>query len=522
MPETNFLQEFLAMRRRSTPWLAVRTPDYRATYLAMLKYEAAHHYDSRERSEPKLPKAVFWNCVTGPKTPIVEGSGEPASEQVQKELGTNEDAPFQVLRNALDMDDNAILFFVVPSNDLLENPFTIQAIADLREPFKGKGCMLVLIGPEIRLPALIQEDIPVLDDPLPDAKELAEVVCSVIEAGNKSLEASKKKPIELEVEEVERAASICLGMTRFAAEEAVARKLTDKGIDFKTLVNVQRAVVEQSSGNALKFEVQPWSFRDMGGADAFRDFMQGIYSGPRRPKIVVRVDEIDKNITSASTGTVADNTGVSQDLLRSFLLTLEDNDHLALLSVGPPGVGKTLSSIATGNEFGCKTLAFDMGAVKGSLVGESEMRMRRVMQIILAMGGRDVLWIATCNRVDTLPPELQARFWLGTWFWDLPTDKEKTLIWGIQRKRYEISPKDKTPADAQWVGRDIRNACRLAAMRRCTLEEAAKFITITGTVNAAEIERSRDTAQKKGYLSAALPGAYKRPEQRQTGRAMKN
>ena len=51
----------------------------------------------------------------------------------------------------------------------------------------------------------------------------------------------------------------------------------------------------------------------------FKQFLQGLFSGPRRPRLVVRWDEIDKSVSSAASGTIADNTGVSQDMLKVLL-----------------------------------------------------------------------------------------------------------------------------------------------------------------------------------------------------------
>jgi hypothetical protein len=67
---------------------------------------------------------------------------------------------------------------------------------------------------------------------------------------------------------------------------------------------------------------------------------------------------------------------------------------------------------------------------------------RTMMDIIQVVGGRDVLFLATANRLDTLPPELQRRFNLGIWYFDVPTKDERAAIWKIQAKRYGAECKD--------------------------------------------------------------------------------
>jgi hypothetical protein len=54
----------------------------------------------------------------------------------------------------------------------------------------------------------------------------------------------------------------------------------------------------------------------------------------------------------------------------------------------------------------------DMGAMQGSLVGESQKAIRANMKVIKSMAGRGgVLFIATMNKLQVIPPEL--RWWFG-------------------------------------------------------------------------------------------------------------
>lgn len=480
----DLISEFKEIRKVSTPWCVVRTTDYRSVI---------------NQFKELADDVLVWTCVDGPY--VVKGDKSTT-------IGTSDDAPFTILKNSIDnLPTGAILFFVIPDNTILENSFVIQAISNVRDYFKSNKRTLVILGTNPVMPPFLSEDVPVLDDPLPLETELKALSVNLVSS-------LKEKYPDLAVpdSDLEKGSAACLGMTRFAAEEAISRKLRKSSIDLAGLSLVRKSVIETASNRALMFEKEPWTFDNIGGLSAFKQFMTDLYQGPKPFKLVVRVDEIDKSVTAASSGTVADNTGVSQDILKTLLTSIEDNKWLGLLAVGGPGTGKTLASICTGNQFQVQTLALDLGAVKGSLVGESEQKIRRVLDILKTVGGENVLIMATANRLDTIPPELIRRFWLGTWFWDLPTDEERKAIWTIQRKRFQIPDSDATPVDTGWTGSDIRNCCQMAWITRTTLMKAADRISLVGKSARQQIETLRTLAEQSDWRSANLPGAYRRPK----------
>ena len=142
------------------------------------------------------------------------------------------------------------------------------------------------------------------------------------------------------------------------------------------------------------------------------------------------------------------------------------------------------------------------------------------MDIIGAVGGKDALFLATANRLDTLPPELQRRFNLGIWFFDVPSAQERASIWKIQARRVGLEPKD-LPDDSGWVGNDIRNCCQTAYMLSTSLKKAAEWITLVGRTARADIERLRDLAENLGFLSANQPGVFRRVKETSNGRVIK-
>jgi hypothetical protein len=492
-------QDFHRLRCAATPWCLILTPDYRECQRSLCKMLT-------EQDEP--PSLWAWDCLQGHRC---------LSEAAQTGfLGSPDDtvqAPALLLKKALELSANSVLFFIVPKNDMVEDAAVIQGLANLRNEFKANRRTLVLLGRNVKLPSFLSEDVPVLDDPLPNDAESKRIIEGLVKEF-RALEGFDACP-----EKIERAADLCRGLTRFATEEAVSRNLTKQGIDLKGLADIQRRIVEMATERGLVYERGQETFDDIGGQASFKQFLQGLFSGPRRPRLVVRWDEIDKSVSSAASGTSADNTGVSQDMLKVLLTSMQDNNWLGTILVGAPGTGKTLSSVCTGNTFQVRTLVGDLGAARASLVGESERRIRTMMDIIQAVGGRDVLFLATANRLDTLPPELQRRFNLGIWYFDVPTDKERVSIWKIQTQRFELECRD-LPDDAGWVGSDIRNCCQTAYMLKTSLKEAAQWITLVGRTARADIERLRDMAENLGFLSANQPGVFRR-DKGTNGRAIK-
>jgi hypothetical protein len=481
-------EDFRELRRVSTPWTCIVTPDYRATVYELLKVRL----NGKEE-----PPSVLWTCVDGPQ----ERSGNPM------DLGTADDPPSMILKNALKLAENSILFWVVPDtfdvpNHSWSNPFTVQATANLRDAFKSNRRTLVILSIDGKLPPLIADDVPVLRDPLPTLVELTGIAKDITDSAE-----VKVKPADLS-----KAASLCLGMTRFSAEEAIARATRKKGIDLPQLSIAQREVIEQSSERGLMFERGSESFEDIGGLEQIKKFSKRLFSGERPPTVIVRIEEIEKAMAGTGSGGVGDTTGVSQDQLGVLLTAMEDNDWVGFLAVGIPGSGKSLISKAMGNTYKVPTVNMDLGALKGQYVGTSEGKVRKAMSILKSFAGNGAFFVATSNGLNTIPPELRRRFRYGIWCFDILTREEREAVWKINLKRFNLPIDSKRPDDTDYVGSDIRNICDLAFRLRCPLTEAAEYIVPVAKSDPGAVQRLRDSAHGK-FLSASVAGVYRRPEQ---------
>lgn len=188
---------------------------------------------------------------------------------------------------------------------------------------------------------------------------------------------------------------------------------------------------------------------------------------------------------------------------------MEDNGWSGQIAVGPPGCAKSMYGQALGASHNVPTIAVDLGAAKGSLVGESERRVRGIVKTLQAVAGRGAHWVATCNRLETLPPELRRRFRFGLWYFDLPDGEERAGIWKLQMNAFGLGADQERPEDDGWTGADIRNCCEIAWRLKASLVAAAQFITPVAKSDPESIERLRKLAHKR-FLSASYAGTYDR------------
>ena len=131
------------------------------------------------------------------------------------------------------------------------------------------------------------------------------------------------------------------------------------------------------------------------------------------------------------------------------------------------------------------------------------------------------LFIATCNKIASLPPELRRRFKLGTFYVDLPDAAERNVIWKLKLKHFGIAD-GKKPDDKGWTGAEIEACCDIAYRCDMTLLEAAKFIVPVSKSASDQIEALRTMASGR-FISASQPGLYeyRKDQPENTGRKMR-
>lgn len=308
----------------------------------------------------------------------------------------------------------------------LDAPEIIQAIQSGVPKWKATGCALIMISPMIQMRPEIEKYFHVLDLPLPSDDELFTLQ---IEMGK-----------SVNVRPNRKAARAARGLTEFEAETANALSLIKKGHFSTRIISKVKAQMIRRSG-LLEFW-QPADIQDVGGLGNLKRFIE--------------------------------------NRSRSFQ---PDNETLprpkGILLAGIPGTGKSLSCKAAASILGWPLIRLDIGALKNSLVGESERRIRQATQVIDAFG-EGVIWIdeveksfagtkssgetdagttagmfshfltwmaetttsvlvmATANNISQLPPEfMRAGRFDAVFFVDTPTSIERAEIIKIMNRKYK-------------------------------------------------------------------------------------
>ena len=204
------------------------------------------------------------------------------------------------------------------------------------------------------------------------------------------------------------------------------------------------------------------------------------------------------------------------ELTGTVLAWMQDRNADGCILIGPPGAAKSLVAKATGNTAGIPTIAFDLGAMQNALVGASGERLRAALKVVDAVTNGRSLWIATCNSIGALPPELRRRFTLGTFFFDLPSPEERAVIWKIYVDKYGVS--GELPDDDGWTGAEIKECCRKAYRLKLTVKESAEYIVPVSRSAADQIKALRQQASGK-FISASYRGVYQFQESAPAPRA---
>jgi len=376
----------------------------------------------------------------------------------------------------------------------LNEPPVIQAIQNNLSGYKTKGITLVIISPDAKLPLELEREVVVLDFPLPTREELKSILGGLVESTG------------IEPEDAEAVLDAAQGLTWEEAENAMALALVrQKQFDPHTICTLKAQMVEKSA--ALQFSQFTETFATLGGLENLKEWVLNRFQN-RRPGLPFR----------------------------------------GILLLGVPGTGKSHFAKALGNEVGWPVLSLDMGRVFGSLVGESEAKMREALKVVDAMapcvlfideiekglagvggsstdggttqrvGGTFLQWlndhtsqvfvIATCNDFAKIPPEYtRMGRWDCLWFVDNPGPREQLDILDIYLNQFlgktigtmmaESDGRVKIPDLDGYSGAEIRQVAIEAAYNGGDLEAAARFVIPISKSQKQQMDALREWARAR-------------------------
>jgi AAA+ superfamily predicted ATPase len=311
-----------------------------------------------------------------------------------------------------------------------------RKLRSLAQRLKFTRKSILITGPSAKMPPEFKDEAVLLDYPPPTAAELDAVLNTLARAPGVKMNLTKLGR--------EKLVQASLGLTSAQAHRVFSRAIVTDGVlddrDITLVTDEKKQIIRESE--ALEYYEFTETPADVGGLEVLKEWL--------------RLRE--KAFTQAA---------------RDY--GLPPPKGIAL--IGIPGTGKSLTARMIAGLWRLPLLRFDVGAVFGSLVGESEERTRRALQVAgavapcvlwldemeksLAHGGEDagtstrvfgtiLTWmqekkvacfvVATANDISRLPPELlrKGRF-DEIFFLDLPTQVERAEIFSVHlRKRKRL------------------------------------------------------------------------------------
>lgn len=327
------------------------------------------------------------------------------------------------------------------------DPIVLRTVRNLAKSLQSASAdsarTVIVLTPSSEVPPELAGHATVIDYPLPDRAEIAQILDDVLSA----------LPEDVRVNAApngtrDAAIDAAVGLSAEEASNCYAKSLV-------TLRKIDPAIVSSEKKRVIAREkVLTWHDPDprgldaIGGLDVLKDWLRA-----RKAAFSPRA--------------------------RAFGLPAPKGAML----VGVPGCGKSLTAKAVASAWAMPLLRLDMGALKSKWVGESEGNIRKALQVAeavspcvlwldeieKALGGStgpqgdggvaadalgavlswmqeregSVFVVATANDVRSLPPELLRKGRFDEVFWvDLPTFDERKAILDATLKQYGRSLTD--------------------------------------------------------------------------------
>ena len=447
----SFVEQFVLLLKSRVPLIIVVTPEEQRT-LELVN-------EARKKRDPKS-WLVSWDLAEKFAYPI-ESDPQKLPEAPEPKMAMD-----KILELSKSRSSNGDIYVLRDFHDLWKsNPEYKRRLKSLATKLPLTKSSVVVTTPHRDIPAELRDVALVIELDLPTASDLRLHLDKKLE----QIEKSDKITIKLDGNGRQQLANAAVGLSRSQADRAFNKALVNDGIlddqDVVLVMEEKKSVVRESG--ALEFYSPGEGGQDaVGGLEVLKGWL-------------------DKR--SHAFSEEAKNYG------------LPSPRGLAL--IGIPGTGKSLSAKLIARQWRMPLLRLDIGAVFGSLVGESEEKIRKALKLAelvapcvlwideleksLSSGDSDggtskrvlgtfLTWmqekrspifvVATANDVSALPPELLRRGRFDEiFFLDLPTSVERGEIvkvhLGKRRRQVRDFELDRIVAASEgYVGAEIEQA----------------------------------------------------------------
>ena len=324
--------------------------------------------------------------------------------------------------------ETASVFVLKDYDNFLKDLSVIRKLKNLNRELKTQPKNLIIIAPEVNIPESLRELITIVEFPLPNYIEIKEELKRLINSLQQNI-------LENQLNELTIA---CQGLSLERIRRVLSKIITKYGtineLSPNLILEEKKQIIQQSK--LLEFCVPNKKLSDLGGLDNFKLWLK-------------QRDE-----------------AFSQSALDYGLPYPK-----GLLLVGVQGTGKSIAAKIIADEWKLPLLKLDFGRLFASLVGQSESRVRKMIQTAEALAPC-VLWVdeidkafagtqtsgdsgttsrvlatfitwlaekttpvfvvATANNIEWIPPEVirKGRF-DEIFFLGLPTRKEREAIFEV-------------------------------------------------------------------------------------------
>jgi SpoVK/Ycf46/Vps4 family AAA+-type ATPase len=340
--------------------------------------------------------------------------------------------------------EESTLFVLRDLHFILKNPQgdrnapVVREIKNLSKELKRSRQTLILLSHTLEVPEEFQEEVTVVDFPLPDAKEINYLISQLVVP-------EKLKLLGLAREQLIKA---CQGLSRARIGRVLAKALAEKQevneSDIDSVLEEKKQVIRQTG--ILEFFKPQESLKNVGGLDNLKQWVK-----------------------------------IRQNAFTEEARRYGIPNPKGVLLVGIQGTGKSLSVKTIAHEWRLPLLRLDAGRLFGGVVGESESRTRQMIKLAEAIApcvlwideidkafgninsgsdgdsgtsrrvfGSLITWmqektssvfiVATANNVAILPAELLRKGRFDEIFWlNLPTERERQEIFKVHLLRLRPS-----------------------------------------------------------------------------------